>query len=214
MNGHIFERNERLAEAVARQIEARNMRCLYAPDYASARRLVLDLIEDGDTVAWGGSATLQELGIKEALLGEQRLRVLNRDKAATPQERADLDRQAFMADTYLCSANAISASGELVNIDGNANRVAAISFGPRRVIMVATINKIMPTLESALERARNVAAPANAIRFNCNTPCTVKGRCFDCKSPTTVCAQTLITRYSLEKDRITVILVNGEGAGY
>lgn len=214
MDTHVFARQEWLAHDVARQIESRNMRCIYAPHPQAARDAVLKLIEPGDVVTWGGSTTLQQLGIKEALLQDNRWTVLNRDGAATPEERVQIDRQAFTADTYLCSANAIAATGELVNIDGNANRVAALAFGPKRVIVVASINKIAPTLDAALERARNVAAPANALRFDCGTPCTVKGRCFDCKADKTVCAQILITRFSAEKHRITVVLVNGEDAGF
>ena len=106
------------------------------------------------------------------------------------------------------SANAISADGQLVNLDGNANRVAALCFGPESVLVIAGMNKVMGDLDSAIARARQVAAPANAQRFDIKTPCKETGKCFDCKSPDTICCQFLITRYSRHTDRIHVILVN------
>ena len=115
---------------------------------------------------------------------------------------------AYDADVYLTSANAMTRDGILVNIDGNSNRVSAIAHGPRKVIVIAGMNKVCDDLDSAMKRARNVAAPMNAQRFGLSTPCSVNGTCFDCKSPDTICCQFLITRYSRHKDRIHVILVN------
>ena len=130
-------------------------------------------------------------------------------------DRSKLDARAglmaaYDADIFLSSANAITDDGILVNIDGNSNRVSCIAQGPRKVIFIVGINKVCPDLDSAMKRARNVAAPANAQRFDIKTPCKTTGKCFDCKSPDTICCQFLITRYSRHTDRIHVILVNDE----
>lgn len=115
---------------------------------------------------------------------------------------------AYNADVFLSSANALTDDGILINIDGNSNRVSCIAQGPKKVIFIVGINKICSDLDSAMKRARNVAAPANTQRFDIKTPCKEKGKCFDCKSPDTICCQFLITRYSRHTDRIHVILVN------
>ena len=116
---------------------------------------------------------------------------------------------AYDADVFLASANAITEDGILVNIDGNSNRVSAIAYGPRKVLFIVGMNKVCPDLDSAMKRARNVAAPINAQRFGLSTPCSKTGACMDCKSPDTICCQILITRFSRHRDRIHVILVNG-----
>ena len=115
---------------------------------------------------------------------------------------------AYDADVFLSSANAMTEDGVLVNIDGNANRVSAIAQGPKKVVIIAGMNKVCKDVDHAMKRARNVAAPINAQRFGLNTPCAKTGSCMDCKSPDTICCQFLITRYSRHKDRIHVILVN------
>ena len=126
---------------------------------------------------------------------------------ATLQPRESL-MAAYNADVFLSSANAITSDGVMVNIDGNSNRVSCIAQGPKKVIFIVGMNKICSDLDSAMKRARNVAAPMNAQRFNIKTPCKETGKCFDCKSPDTICCQFLITRYSRHTDRIHVILVN------
>ena len=115
---------------------------------------------------------------------------------------------AYDADVFLSSSNAITQDGVLVNIDGNANRVSALAYGPRKVIMIVGMDKVCSDLDSAMKRARNVAAPINALRLGLNTPCTKIGTCMDCKSPDNICCQFLITRFSRHADRIHVILVN------
>ena len=115
---------------------------------------------------------------------------------------------SYDADVFLTSANAISNDGILVNIDGNSNRVSCIAQGPKKVIFIVGMNKVCSDLDEAMKRARNVAAPVNAQRFDVKTPCKVSGKCFDCKSPDTICCQFLITRYSRHEGRIHVILVN------
>ncbi len=140
-------------------------------------------------------------------------RAVDRDQAKTAEEKEAAARAAFNADYFLTSANGISEDGQLVNVDGNANRVAAIAYGPKYVLVVAGINKIVKTAEDALVRARTIAAPLNQQRFGRNTPCSVTGVCADCKSPDCICNQILITRNSRPAGRIKVILV-GEELGY
>lgn len=116
--------------------------------------------------------------------------------------------KAYDADFFLASANAITDDGVIVNIDGNANRVSAIAQGPKKVLFIVGINKVCFDIDSAMKRARNVAAPINAQRFGLSTPCSKTGTCMNCKSPDTICCQFLITRFSRHADRIHVILVN------
>ena len=146
----------------------------------------------------------REIGLVDALKGGN-YHFIDRDKMA--DKRAAM-LAAYDADFFLTSANALTDDGILVNIDGNANRVSAIAQGPKKVIVIAGMNKVCDDLDGAMKRARNVAAPINAQRFGLSTPCSKTGKCFDCKSPDTICCQFLITRYSKHPDRIHVILVN------
>ena len=171
----------------------------------------MELIPQTDVVSWGGSMTLKELEIKEAL-AERGNPVIDRDKAASPKEREEMMRKALLCDTFLMSTNALSMDGQMVNIDGNGNRVAAMIYGPKSVIVIAGMNKAAKTVEDAWKRARNVAAPMNSQRFAIETPCTKTGQCLDCKSPDSICAYMLVTRISRPPKKIKVILV-GEDLG-
>ena len=196
---------------VAAALKKRNMEAYYCSTADEAVEKVLELIPAGDVVSWGGVATVDELGIKEHLRHRGQP-VIDRDTARTPEERMAMLHQALTCDTFLMSSNAISEDGQLVNIDGMGNRVAALCFGPKQVIVVAGMNKVAGDLNAAIARARNVAAPANAQRFNIKTPCAVNGQCGDCTSPDCICAQMVITRFSKIKGRIKVVLV-GEDLG-
>jgi L-lactate utilization protein LutC len=145
-----------------------------------------------------------EIGLVSALKTEK-YNFIDRDEM--PDRRAAM-LMAYDADVYLASANAMTDDGILVNIDGNANRVSSIAFGPKKVVFIVSMNKVCADLDQAMKRARNVAAPINTQRFGINTPCTKTGKCMDCKSPDTICCQFLITRYSRHTDRIHVILVD------
>ena len=129
------------------------------------------------------------------------------DRAAYEDKRKAM-LEAYDADVFLTSANAMTEDGIMVNIDGNANRVSAIAQGPKKVIVIVGMNKICDDIDGAMKRSRNVAAPINAQRFGLSTPCAKTGSCFNCKSPDTICCQFLITRYSRHTGRIHVILVN------
>ena len=197
------KRNELLANTVIKGLKSRNMSGYYAADKEDALKLALELIPEGSTIAMGGCMSAHEIGLISAL-EEGNYHYIDRDKL---DPRAGL-LAAYDADVFLTSANAITDAGILVNIDGNANRVSCIAQGPKKVVFIVGMNKVCSDLDSAMKRARNVAAPANAQRFDIKTPCKETGKCFDCKSPDTICCQFLITRYSRHQDRIHVILVN------
>ena len=204
MNPNITRRNELLAQKVIEGLESRNMSGYYAADKEAALRLALSLIPEGSTVTMGGGMSVHEIGLVK-VLSEGNYNFIDRD-AMTDKRAAML--AAYDADFYLMSTNAMTEDGILINIDGNSNRVSALAQGPRKVIIIAGMNKVCPDLDSAMKRARNVAAPCNAQRFGLSTPCAKTGSCMNCKSPDTICCQFLITRYSRHEGRIHVILVN------
>lgn len=200
------KRNDLLAQTVIKGLESRNMTGYYAQTKEEALRLALSLIPEGCTVTNGGSMSIREIGLVDAL-SNGNYNYVDRDNYADKRAAALL---AYDADVYLGSANAVSEDGILVNIDGNSNRVSAYAFGPKKLVLIVGMNKIADDLDGAMKRARSEAATINAQRFGLSTPCTNTGKCFDCKSPDTICCQFLITRYSRHKDRIHVILVNDE----
>ena len=204
MNEIISKRNALLAETVIKGLKSRNMSGYYAETREEALRLALQLIPEGSSVTMGGAMSAHEIGLVDALKNGK-FNFIDRDKAA--DKRAAM-LAAYDADVFLSSANAMTDDGILVNIDDNANRVSAICQGPKKVIFIVSMNKVCEDLDSAMKRARNVAAPINAQRFGLSTPCTRTGACMDCKSPDTICCQFLITRYSRHAGRIHVILVN------
>lgn len=174
--------------------------------------MVSSLIPDGSSVTWGGSMTIREIGLTSAL-HKRKLKVLDRDLAANSDEVQRIYREAFSADYYLSSTNAISEDGVLVNIDGNGNRVAAITFGPKHVIFVVGLNKVTQDVGSALARARSTASPTNAARFDVKTPCQVDGVCHNCNSSDCICNYIHFLRNSHPAGRHIVVLV-GEELGY
>ena len=194
---------------VAAALHKRNMEGYYCSTADEAVEKVLELIHAGDVVSWAGVATVDELGIKERLRHRGQP-VIDRDTARTPEERMAMLHQALTCDTFLMSSNAISEDGQLVNIDGMGNRVAALCFGPKQVIVVAGMNKVAADLDGAIARARHIAAPANAQRFNGKTPCSANGQCADCTSPDCICAQMVVTRFCKVPGRIKVVLVGEE----
>lgn len=209
MNHIITKRNELLAAKVIKGLESRNMSGYYANNKEEALQKALELIPEGSSIAMGGAMSANEIGLVDALKNGN-YNFIDRDKAV--DKRAAM-LEAYDADIFLSSANAMTDDGIMINIDGNANRVSAIAQGPKKVIFIVGMNKITNDVDSAMKRARNVAAPINAQRFGLSTPCTKTGACMDCKSPDTICCQILITRFSKHKDRIHVILVN-ENLGF
>ena len=206
------QRNERLVKTVIKNLQRRRMEGFYCPTAEEAVKKVSELIEDGSSVTWGGTMTVRDLGIPQALKNRGTLEVLDRDLVETPEEKLAMYLRAFSVDVYLSSANAISEDGVIVNIDGNGNRVAAITWGPKKVIFVIGLNKVAQTVEAALARARSTASPINAARFDIKTPCQVDGVCHNCNSADSICNYVHFLRNS-PRGRHTVVLV-GEDLGY
>jgi L-lactate utilization protein LutB len=203
-------RSRKLGTRVVKALQNRHFEAWYVDDPEAAADKALSLIPKTDTVSWGGSATVAALGIRERLAGDG-YQVLDRDTAKTPEERSELMRRALLCGTYLTGSNAISEDGQLVNIDGNGNRVAAMIYGPRQVIVVAGMNKVVKTLEDAYSRARNIAAPLNQQRFpGQKTPCNETGSCANCTAPDSICTFIVHTRLCKPAGRIKVILVGKE----
>ena len=209
MNHIITKRNELLAAKVIKGLESRNMSGYYANNKEEALQKALELIPEGSSIAMGGAMSANEIGLVDALKNGN-YNFIDRDKAV---DKRVAMLEAYDADIFLSSANAMTDDGIMINIDGNANRVSAIAQGPKKVSFIVGMTKITNEVDSAMKRARNVAAPINAQRFGLSTPCTKTGACMDCKSPDTICCQILITRFSKHKDRIHVILVN-ENLGF
>ena len=182
---------------VAEALNKRYFEAYYCSDREEGLKKVLELIPGEHTVSWGGTMTVDELGIKDALRRRGQA-VIDRDTARDPRERGQMLKQALTCDTFLMSANGISADGQLVNIDGTGNRVAGM-------------NKVAGDLDGAVRRAREQAAPANAQRFaGIATPCAATGQCADCKSPDTICCQFVTTRICRPAGRIKVVLIGDD----
>lgn len=202
-------RNYLLSERVIRGLQSRNMEGYYAETKEEALKLALELISDGSSVSWGGSVSVEEIGLKQAILAGD-YQVCNRDVCKTEEEKRAAELAAMSSDVMIGSTNAMTEDGVLVNIDGRGNRVAAFIWGPKSVVLIVGMNKVVKTLEDAWARARNEAAPVNAQRFDIQTPCRKTGSCADCKAKDTVCCQFVVTRFSKIPNRIKVILVNEE----
>ena len=205
-------RKNRLARTILKNLQRRHIEGFYCPTAAEAVNKVSELIEDGSYVTWGGSMTIRDLGIPDMLRSRKSLEVLDRDLIESPEDKQAVYLRAFSADVYLTSANAISEDGVIVNIDGNGNRVAAITWGPKKVIFVIGLNKVAQTVEAALSRVRGTASPINAARFDITTPCQIDGVCHNCNSPESICNYVHFLRNS-PKGRHVVVLV-GENLGY
>ena len=203
---------EKRGQILVKNLRSRHFDAYYCPDKASALEKALELIPKDASIGWGGATSAQQIGLMDALNAGQ-YKTLDRDKCATAEERVAMQKQCLTADVFLTGANALSIDGEMVNIDGTGNRVAAIVYGPESVIVVAGMNKVEDTLEAAITRARTIAAPINKQRFPNVTPCEVTGTCADCKSEGCICNQILITRHCRPVGRIKFIIV-GEELGF
>lgn len=203
MDKNLYTRNEKLAQKVIKGLESRNMTGYYAADREEALKKALELIPEGSTVTMGGAMSAVEIGLVDALMNGN-YDFLDRNQ----MEPREALLKGYDADVFLTSANAMTEDGVMVNIDGNANRVSYIANGPKKIVAIVGMNKVCDDVDGAMKRARAVAAPTNAQRFEINTPCKMTGSCANCKSPDTICCQFLVTRYSRHADRIHVILVN------
>jgi len=189
---------ENLANITKKNLEKRQFECHYCKTAKEAVALTTNMVEAGSLVSFGGSMTLAESGMSDSLKQRTDITLLDRSKANSPEEVSEIYNKSFYADYYFMSSNAITSDGELVNIDGTGNRVAALIYGPKNIIILAGMNKVSPSLEEAISRVRNVASPINANRLN---------------RPDCICSHTVITRRSAPKNRIKIILI-GESLGY
>ncbi len=216
--------NMDIIEKTMEALRKNNMQAYYANTGDEARELVASLLKKGCTVTHGGSVTLEQTGIT-GLISSGDYNYLDRSAPGiTREQKEEIYRKSFFADVYLTSANAITENGELYNVDGNSNRIAAIAYGPESVIVVAGFNKIVPDIHAAVKRVKTAAAPKNTVRLSCETPCAVTGECISlkkedsvacdgCRSEDRICCNYLVSAQQRKKDRIKVIIV-GEELGY
>lgn len=213
MDANIKKANELKLKTVIKNLEKRNMTGYYCESAEEAAEQVLALIPEGSEVSWGGSLTLDQIGVRNMVKAGNYV-VNDPMNYPTPAQSIEARRKSLLADVFLTSANAVTMDGEIVNIDGIGNRVAAIIFGPKKVIMVVGVNKLVNTEADAVDRIRCDACPPNVVRLGRKTPCGVTGKCAECLiQGETICCQTNVTRFSGINDRIHVILVN-EVLGY
>ena len=202
---------EKRGQILVKNLRNRHFDAWYCETKEDALAKALELIPEGSVVGWGGALTCQQIGLMDVMRSGS-YRAIDRDKCTTLEERDNAYKDCFRADVFLTGANALSLDGQMVNIDGTGNRLAAICYGPGTILVVAGMNKVEDTLEAAMTRARTVAAPMNKQRFPNQTPCEVSGSCADCKAEGCICNQILVTRHCRPAGRIKFILV-GEDLG-
>jgi len=203
------------AESIIKSFKKRGIEGVYYESSAETVEAVCRMVPAGSLVGLGGSETVMETGLIDALR-RMDIRLLDRYKEGVSKEEVDeMRRQGLSADVYICSSNAVTADGKLVNIDGTGNRVAAMIYGPKKVIVIAGMNKVVPDLDAAIARVKNTAAPANSLRVNVETPCSKTGFCQDphCHPPHRICCQLVVTEANMTPGRVVVVLVN-EDLGY
>lgn len=200
---------EKRGQILVKNLKSRHFDAYYCPDRESALDKALELIPEGCSVGWGGAMSCQQIGLIDAV-SSGNYQAIDRNQCATPEEREQAMKKALLADVFLTGANAISLDGQMVNIDGTGNRVAAIIYGADSVLVVAGMNKVCDSLEDAVRRARTVAAPMNKQRFDALTPCEITGACGDCKQEGCICNHIVITRHGRPVGRIKFIIVGEE----
>lgn len=203
---------ENIANTIIKNLNKRQIEGYYCADKESAVKKALELMSKGSSIGYGGSMTLTETGLMDAIQnGEYKL--IKRESANTDEEQRKIYGEICCSDFFLMSTNAITIDGELINIDGRGNRVAFLCYGPQNVLILAGMNKIVTDIDAGIKRTRDIAAPPNGVRLNKKTPCAITGKCEDCYSPDCMCGQIVITRRSGIPNRIKVILI-GEELGY
>ena len=204
---------QKTAETVIKNLARHNIEGFWAPTSADAVDLVRSWMHDGDSVTWGGSETFKDTGMKAALDEAGCFRMLDRTTATTPDEQREMWRDRTTADWFFMSANALTAGGELVNIDGNSDRTSLLLHGPEHVVVLVGMNKLVADVEAAVKRIRTIACPLNGERLNTETPCALTGVCHECHAPKCMCCNIVVTRHSRHEGRIKVVLI-GEELGY
>lgn len=209
MNEYTKKYYDKRAQELIKHLNSRHFEAYYCETREQALQKALELIPDGASVGWGGAMSAQEIGLMDAVRAGNYV-AIDRDAVSDPADKVARMKKAMLADVFITGANALSLDGQMVNIDGSGNRVAAIVYGPDTVLVIAGMNKVVDTLEDAVRRARNVAAPRNKQRFPSQTPCEFTGACADCKSEACICNQILITRNCRPAGRIKFVLVGEE----
>ncbi|MBW1766756.1 MAG: lactate utilization protein [Deltaproteobacteria bacterium] len=193
-------------------LEANNFEVFLAENATRAKEIVKEEIlprTGAKSISWGGSMTFIATSLYEAIKDSPDLEVLDVfDKNIPDEEKQELRRRSLLVDLYITGTNAITETGQLVNLDMYGNRVAAITFGPKHVVILVGRNKIVPDLEEAIFRVKNYAAPVNAIRLDKKTPCVKTSYCEECSSPDRICNTWTITEKSFPKGRVKVVLIN------
>ena len=203
---------EKRGNILVKNLRSRHFEAYYCKDKQEALQKALEVIPGGASVGWGGVMSAVEIGLLDAVRAGD-YKALDREACKTQIERDQMAMACLSSDVFITGANALSLDGQMVSIDGTGNRVAAIIYGPKKVLVIAGMNKVSDTIESAVQRARTVAAPMNMQRFMKDTPCAVTGVCGDCKSETCICNQILVTRNCRPANRICFIIV-GEDLGF
>lgn len=203
---------EKIAEKLKKNLEKRNIEMFYLEKKEEITELIKKFVNEKDTVSYGGSVTLKETGVLDFFRnGDYNL--LDRDAYETREEKDEIYRKSFNADHYFLSASAVTMDGEILNVDGNGNRIAAMIFGPKKVFIVIGINKLTADIKEAEERIKLYSGPMDAKILSKNTPCTITGECSDCKSPERICNKYLVYKREMNPERMKVILIN-EKLGY
>jgi hypothetical protein len=214
VDAYILKTRENQSIDIMKQLEKRNIESYYCNTKENALAQAISLLKPGCSVSWGGSATLEEIGLIDYIKKHTNdYIVYDRDTAKNPEEKKEIYRKASTCDCYFMSSNAITKDGILVNIDGNGNRVASLCNGPDQVVLIVGMNKVSGSIEEAIDRIHMIAAPANALRLKLKTPCTLTGDCMQCLSKECICSQLVVTRFNRNNGRIKVILV-GEDLGF
>ena len=214
MDAHQMVWNEKVAKDIIKHLRKRRMEGSYTPTAAQAKDEIVAMIPQGATVFRCGSMTAASMGLWEEIAKLPGVEVIDPyQPGLSSEEGLELRRKGMTAEVMIASSNAVTLDGKLVNLDGMGNRVAAMTFGPKKVILVVGMNKVAPDLESAMARVKHYAGPVNAIRLGRNNPCMETGLCTDCTSPQRICNMWSIIEGHMIKDRIHVKLV-GENLGY
>jgi hypothetical protein len=214
MDQHQTEWNEKVARKIIKNLEKRRMAGSYTATADQAKDEILEMIPPGATVFRCGSMSAVGMGLWESIAALPEVTLIDPYRPElSPEEAMELRRRGLTADVMIASTNAITLDGRLVNLDGMGNRVAAMAFGPKKVILVVGMNKVAPDLESAVARVKHYAAPVNNIRYGLKNPCVETGLCSDCKTPQRICNMWSTIEGHMIKDRIHVKLI-GENLGY
>jgi hypothetical protein len=214
MDQHQTTWNEKTARSIIEHLEKRRMEGSYASTSAQAKEEIIAMIPEGASVYRCGSMTTAGMGLWEKLSEKPGVKIIDPyQPGLAPEEAMEVRRQGMLSDFMIASSNAITLDGKLVNLDGSGNRVAAMTFGPRKVILIVGMNKVSPDLESAMARVKHYAAPVNVMRIGYKNPCAETGLCSDCRSPQRICNMWSIIEGHMAKGRIHVKFV-GEELGY